>query len=125
MPETPDTAHEIKQIKFKLESIEGTQELLLMEKRHAVRTQLLEVFERTPNLKDVYFAIDGRRTQAEIVQHLKGSRVEISQPTVSRRMDLLLEHGIVERIDSPKGIVLKKKDVIERVIRLSKALNGQ
>ena len=125
MPETPDTAHEIKQIRFKLESIEGTQELLLKEKADALRAQLKALFDDTPQLKEVYLAVNGESTQAEIVDALKATGLKTSQPTVSRRMTTLEEHGLIEKIDSPKGTVLKKKDVIERVLRLSRVLNGR
>jgi hypothetical protein len=124
MPETPDSAEEIKKIRFRLDSIESTQEVILRHNSREYLDEILKLFANDSELRQVYLAIDGRRTQAEIVTYLVDSGVKISQPTASRRMTVLAEEGLIEEIavGPSGGVIWRRKDVIERVLRLSKAL---
>ena len=127
MAETLETAHEILTIRLKIEAIEGTQELLLRSMAAEIRSEIIEeVFDKHPLLDEVYFAIDGSRSQAELVETLNATGVEISQPTVSRRIKVLMEHKLVEEVEAgPRGLVLKKKDAVEGGLRLSKYLRDR
>jgi DNA-binding transcriptional ArsR family regulator len=125
MPETLETADEIKSIRFKIEAIESTQELLLRERAPHIRREILEVFRRTPLLDVVYLAVNGQRSQAEIVDALAANGIAISQPTVSRRMDRLEHEGLIEKAGlGPRGVLWAKKAVVERTLRLSRYLLG-
>ena len=124
MAETLETAHEILTIRLKIEAIEGTQELLLRSMAVEIRNEILEeVFDKHALLDEVYLAIDGSKSQAELLETLNAAGVEISQPTVSRRIQVLMEHKLVEEVEAgPRGLVLKKKDAVEGGLRLSKHL---
>jgi DNA-binding transcriptional ArsR family regulator len=125
MPETLETADEIKSIRFKIEAIESTQELLLRERAPHMRREILEVFARTPLLDVVYLAVNGQRSQAEIVDALAANGVAISQPTVSRRMDRLEQEGLIEKAGvGGRGVVWSKKAVVERTLQLSRHLQA-
>jgi DNA-binding HxlR family transcriptional regulator len=125
MPETLETADQIKSIKFKIEAIESTQELLLRERAPHIRQEILDVFRRTPQLDVVYLAVNGERSQSEIVDALAADGVAISQSTVSRRMDRLEQEGLIEKAGvGPRGVRWAKKAVVERSLRLSRHLQG-
>lgn len=128
MPETPETADEIQAIRFKLESIEGTQYLLLRERATEIREGIMrDVFDKYPNAKEVYLAINGRRTQAEIVKYLGSIGVSISQPTVSRMINLMEQEGLVEKVGFGErgGIILGRKRVIDDILKLGRYLEGR
>lgn len=125
MTETLDTASAVQSILFRIESIEGTQHLLLQGEAEAILGKLLPLFADPANagLTEVYFSIDGKRSQAEIVEALKDTGFKTSQPTVSRRMALLVEHGLIEQVDLGKrGAIFQRKKVVDTVLRLSSHL---
>ena len=124
MPETPESAEELKKIRFRLDSIESTQEVILRHNSKEFLAEILKVFANDEELKQVYLAVDGYRTQADIVTFLVDKGVKTSQPTVSRRMKILSDDGLIEEVGvTPSGgLVWKKKDVMERVLKLSRAL---
>lgn len=124
MAETLETAHEIQTIRFKIESIEGTQQLLLRSRASEIRDAILtEVFDKHSNLSEIYLAVDGRKSQAEIVEALRAQGMEISQPTVSRRLGILLRQKLVEEVEEgPRGMILRKKEIVEQGLGLSEHL---
>ena len=61
--------------------------------------------------------------KAEIVDAIVANGVRISQPTVSRRMALLEEEGLIEKVGvDPRGVIWGKKAVLETALRLSRYL---
>ena len=124
MAETLETAQEILTIRRKIEAIEGTQELLLRPVAGRVRDEIFkEVFDKHALLDEVYLAIDGSKSQAELLETLKADGFKISQPTMSRRIDVLMEHRLVEEAEAgPRGVILRKKEAIEGGLHLSRYL---
>ena len=126
MPETPETADDIRTIRYRIESIETTQHLLLRGQSKELMQELLELFAKDEHLEEVYLALDAPRNQAEIVEHLKATSTEISQPTVSRKLARLDEEGLIQREGaSASGLQWRKKTVVEKVLRLSRQLERQ
>ncbi len=126
MPETPETADDIRTIRYRIESIETTQHLLLRGQSKGLISDLLEVFSKDPNLRDVYLALDVPRNQTQIMEHLGSSGISISQPTVSRKLTLLGEEGLIQREGADAGgLRWERKPVVENVLRLSKHLKKQ
>lgn len=120
MAETPDTADEIRTIRYKIESIETTQQLLLRERAPQLLAEISALFDSTDNLTEVYLAVNRERSQADIVDYLNASGVRVSQPTVSRRMAKLEQEGLIEKVGvGERGVVWGKKEVVEKVLRLS------
>jgi len=118
--ETPDTADEIRTIRYKIESIETTQQLLLRERAPQLLAEISALFDSTDNLTEVYLAVNRERSQADIVDYLNASGVRVSQPTVSRRMAKLEQEGLIEKVGvGERGVVWGKKEVVEKVLRLS------
>jgi len=126
MADTPETADDIRTIRYKIESIETTQHLLLRERKAQLLDDLLDIFAKKENLSDIYLAVNGRRSQADIVDFLKKSGGTISQPTVSRGMTTLEEEGLIEKVGvGPRGVLWGKKQVVEKVLRLSRHLEKE
>ncbi len=122
MTETLDTANAIQSILYKIDAIEGTQLLLLQGEADKVLEMILPLFDENPNLDEVYFRVDNT-SQTEVVASLKSDGLRVSQPVVSRRMTLLLEHGLIEQMDGGvKGAKFAKKRVVEKALRLSARL---
>src|SRR5438034_6671398 len=109
MPESEETADEIQEIRMKLAAIEATQTLLVRERRDELLTLYKALFNEHPGLSSVYLAVDGNRTQVEIMKALATSGVEMSQPTLSRRVQILVDNGLIEAVSSHKaGKVFEK-----------------
>jgi hypothetical protein len=125
MPETEDTANEIKKLRLSVQNVESSLEMMLRHSAADFRKAKLALFSGDEELKAVYLAIDGRRTQAEIVELLLGTPTKPSQPTVSRRMNKLEDEGLISKVSASKsGIVYQKNELLEKVLRLSRHLQN-
>jgi arginine repressor len=84
---------------------------------------MLAVFERSSLLSPIYLAVDGKRTQQQILTHLKAQGISTSQPAVSRWMTVLEDEGLIEKVavDGAATIWDKKRE-LEKVLRLSRRL---
>jgi len=120
VPETVETADDIRTIRYKIESIETTQHLLLRERAPQLLSQIKDLFGSTDKLTEVYLAVNRQRSQADIVDYLKASGLRVSQPTVSRRIATLEREGLIEKVGvGDRGVLWGKKEVVEKVLRLS------
>jgi hypothetical protein len=125
MPETPDTAEEIQRIRFEVEALKGGQEVILRHYGPEILTEKLKLFEGDVELRRTYLAVNGKRTQAQIVTLLAAEGPPISQPTVSRRMTKLEQEGLIYQLGvAPGGVLWQKNDIIERVLHLSRRLKN-
>ncbi len=120
MPDA-DMVADIQQIRFRLEAIESSQYAIIRANEPELRKQVDALFEQYADLARVYLAIDGKRTQKEILDHLNASGASISQPTLSRRMELLRDSGLLDLVPSKKaGDVYEHNRVLERILHVSK-----
>ena len=123
MTETLDTADEIRRIRDRVDAIEATQQLLLRKDANQLSEIILRRFEGNEVLASVYLAVDGKRTQTEIVHVLKENGLRGSKAAVSRSVHTLRNEGLIERIRAGKdGVVWAKKESVDRVLGLTKAL---
>lgn len=126
MAESLETADDIRTIRYKIESIESTQHLLLRERAPQLLSEIKEIFDSTDKLTEVYLAVNRERSQGDIVDYLNASGVSVSQPTVSRRMVALEREGLIEKVGvGERGVLWGKKEVVEKVLRLSDHLVGR
>jgi len=124
--ESLETADDIRTIRYKIESIESTQHLLLRERAPQLLSEIKEIFDSTDKLTEVYLAVNRERSQGDIVDYLNASGVSVSQPTVSRRMVALEREGLIEKVGvGERGVLWGKKEVVEKVLRLSDHLVGR
>jgi len=121
--ETLDTANEIKSIRFKIDSIEATLQLILWKDAPVLVDMILELFRRDSILPHIYDALDGTRSQKQVVEFLQTNSTRCSEPTVSRRIQVLDETGLIEKVKVTKdGTIWAKKHSVERGLRLTKEL---
>jgi hypothetical protein len=123
MTETLETADEIRRIRDRVDAIEATQQLLLRKDAAQLTEIILQRFEGNEILASIYLAVDGRRTQSQVVQFLKENGLRGSKPTVTRGVRVLRDEGLIERLSLGKeGVVWGKKKSVDRVLGLTKAL---
>lgn len=125
MPETPETADDIRTIRYDIESIKTSQHLLLRGQSRELLAEILGQFQKDDNLALVYLALDGKRNQDEIARRIRDSGGDISQPTVSRKLARLDSEGLIELRPGPGAAAWTHKDVVERVWRLSSRVAKQ
>lgn len=123
MPETLETAGDIQEIRYRLEGIEATQTLLVRDRRKALLEELVTVFESTRLLPEVYLAVDGKRTQNDLVDALRADGHNVNAVTVHRRIALLRDEGLIDLVPANgRGNVYKKNNKVEQILQLSKKL---
>lgn len=126
MPESPETADDIRTIRYRIESIETTQHLLLRAEARELLAELLPLFEKDENLERVYLSLETPRNQGQIREILDQQGVEMSQPTVSRKLMHLNDEGLIEKHGAgPGGVSWRKKEVVEKVLRLTRQISKQ
>jgi len=126
MPESLETADDIRTIRYRIESIETTQHLLLRAESKELLAELLPIFAKDENLERVYLALDEPRNQGQILEHLDGLNTPMSQPTVSRKLAQLDDEGLIEKHGAgPGGVSWRKKEVVEKVLRLTRQIKTQ
>lgn len=104
MTESDETQQDIKEIKWHIEKVDNKMDLLIRGNSEALN-EIAEVFQGDPAIAQVYLAIDGKRTQQEIVEE-----VDYSQPTVSRRVNKLKRDGLIQKKEWDNGVVWERDD---------------
>lgn len=123
MPETPETAAEIQDIRFQLEEIQATQRLWVWDRMDELLAKFKSFFAKHADLRDIYLAIDGRRTQGELVEAFKDAGKPMSEPTMTRRIEILRDAGLIERTGTEsRGKVYRKNPNVEKILQLSKRI---
>lgn len=117
MPESDTLAAAIGHIKYKVDSMDRTLEHLLLVNKDQIMAGLMEKFHNDSTLVKVYQAIDGRKTQKEI-----GSDISVSDPTVSRRINSLLEMDLIELVRSTKDGKVYQYTKMERLLKINREL---
>jgi hypothetical protein len=101
--------------------IDGKATLTVRANRAPILKALEELVGKHPPLGQIYLLLDGNRTQTEIGQELKALGLPDSHATVSRRIDIAVEHGIAEIVfDRGPGNVYRQDRIMESVLSLSK-----
>jgi len=107
-------------IHSRLGSIEGKVNLLARVDREQFRELLRKSVEKQPILGQIYLALDGVRTQGEVITYLAEFGIETSPATVSRRLsEMEREHGMVDLIKGGNSKVYDKDPTMEKVLNLS------
>lgn len=114
MPESFDAFDEIQRIRQRLDAIEQTQEILVRANGADVLTDIDNLVDNDPLAARIYLLVDGARTQQDIATTLG-----TSQPTVSRRLDILEEMHLVRVVDKRGAGNVYAKGAADRILRLS------
>lgn len=128
MTETLDTADEIRRIRDRVDAMEARQQLMMRKDAAELRKAMVDTFRLSRNkiLAPVYLAIDGTRTQSDVVDLLQQNGWGGSHAGVSRSVRFLRDEGLIERIKVDKdGVVWAKNKSVERILRLTEALQKE
>jgi DNA-binding transcriptional ArsR family regulator len=115
MPESDELSIDIKEIRWRQESMDGSMDLLLKANREAIMADIEDFFGNSKRRAQVYLAVDGERSVGEIAQLLN-----MKMPNVSSDLSKCAEEGLIERIPDPsKGGFVWKKKRIDKVLHFS------
>lgn len=126
MPESLDALNELATIRARIEGIEHTQEVLVRAHAKTILAEVNERFRADPGLRNIYLLIDGTRTQKEIVSLLAQHGGAVSQPTVSRKMEILKEDlRLVEIARRTRSGDVYRKTAVDRILGISRRLQRE
>lgn len=117
----PDPLHDdLLAIHSRLGSIEGKVNLLARVDREQFIELLRESIAGKPILGQIYLALDGVRTQGEVIAHLDSFGIETSKATVSRRLgEMEREHGMIDLVKGGNSKVYGRDPTMEKILDLS------
>jgi predicted transcriptional regulator len=118
MPESDELAVDIKEIRWRQESIDSSTDLLLKAHKDAILAEIESFFGQSKRRVQIYLCIDGRKSVGEIAE-----TINIQIPNVSAEITRCSDEGLIERVPttSKSGFVYKKKR-IDKVLRISEFL---
>jgi len=117
MPESDELAIDIKEIRWRQESMDSSMDLLLKANKESIMADIGNFFGSSKRRAQVYLAVDGKRSVGEIVQML-----HMQQSNVSADLLKCAAEGLIERILSTKGGFLYKKKRIDKILHISQFL---
>jgi hypothetical protein len=119
---TDEEIHEaLTAIHSRLGVIDGKATLSVRANREPILAALQDLVAKHSPLGQIYLLLDGKRTQTQIAKELEKLGLPKSEPTVSRRIDIAVEHGIAELVHGGgAGNVYRKDNIMESVLSLSK-----
>lgn len=122
MADNDDIHDSLLAIHSRLGVIDGKATLTVRANREPILAALKELISEKPLVGQIYLLLDGKRSQRHVVDALREYGVEVHEATISRNMELAVEHGITELIDdSPgRGKVYRRDHSMEKVLSLSK-----
>jgi hypothetical protein len=122
MAETIDLFNEVRQLRSRVEEIGGMTEALVRAQSGDLVKAILERFESDLSLKSTFLAVDGERSQGEILEILKRANMKgASAATVSRKMETLEKelHLIELSNRTAKGKIYVRTN-LDRILGISR-----
>lgn len=90
---------------------------------NGVGRELIEILRADEKAEAVLLAVDGKRSQQEIVGHLKSSGVSISPATVSRKIDYLANDlGLIALSHHQASGKVYHRTRLDRALKVSREL---
>jgi Arginine repressor, DNA binding domain len=127
MAETLDLFNEVRQLRAKVDDLGAMTETLVRAQSKELVKGIIETFGTDPALTATFLAVDGIRSQKEIVERLQEAKIKgASNPTVSRKIDIL-QHNLhlIELADrNAKGKIYKRTN-LDRILGISRSLEAQ
>jgi predicted transcriptional regulator len=118
MSESDELAVDIKEIRWRQESMDGSMDLLLKANKAAIMTEIDNFFGESRRRAQVYLAVDGNHSVQEIAKLL-----DMQMPNVSSDITKCADEGLIERIPaSSRGGIVWKKKRIDKVLHISNHL---
>jgi predicted transcriptional regulator len=111
------TEKDVREIKWRVEGIEKSVDLLVRANRAQIIQDLMEFFGRSRERVNVFLNIDGEKTVNQIAQNM-----QMKPPNVSRRITELQDEGLVEiKKFTRQGYIYEKTEKV-RILNLEKIL---
>ena len=111
------TEKDDREIKWRVEGIEKSVDLLVRANRDEIIKDLMEFFGRSKNRVNVFLSIDGEKTVNQITKDL-----EMKKPNVSKRITELQDEGLVKiKKITKQGYIYEKTEKV-RILNLEKIL---
>lgn len=122
MAETIDLFNEVRQLRSRVEEIGGMTEALVRAQSGELINAMLERFDSDTSLKSTFLAVDGQRSQGEILEILRRAKTQgASAATVSRKIETLEKelHLIELSNRTAKGKIYKRTN-LDRILGISR-----
>jgi hypothetical protein len=105
MPESPELSKDIKEMKWRLESLDNSQNLIIRADRDKYLEVVSEIFGRSKRKVEVYRHIDGVKSQATLA-----SELGIDEGNLSRYLSDLCDGSLIEvaRVQENGSPIYKK-----------------
>lgn len=124
MSESLDLFNEVRSLRARVDELGAMTETLVRAQSSDLIAVMLERFSADASLKAVFLAIDGERSQTEILALLKTKGLKgASAATVSRKLDSLEgELHLIELVDrTAKGKIYRRAN-LDRILGISRRL---
>lgn len=120
MVDEPEALHDdLLAIHSRLGSIEGKVNLLARVDREQFLDLLRKSVEKQPILGQIYLALDGSRTQGDVISFLAEFGIDTSPATVSRRLgEMEREHGMVDLVKGGNSKIYGRDPTVEKILNL-------
>ncbi|MFC6157188.1 hypothetical protein [Kribbella jiaozuonensis] len=89
MPETPDLFAEVANLRDQVDDM--ARSVSAIARKSGVREDIMEAMDRDQTLARIFLLVDGRRTQGDIVRESAQSGPKVSQASVSRKLESLVQ----------------------------------
>jgi predicted transcriptional regulator len=114
---TGPSEKDIKEIRWRVEGIDGSVDLLVRANRKQILSDLIDFFGRSKERVRVFLEIDGQKSVEGIVKSL-----QIGQPHVSRRITELKNEGLIELASITEGRYIYRKTSKVNILGLDSEL---
>ena len=124
MPESSDLFAQVASLRDQLDDMGKT--VSAIARRSGAKEEILEAMTKDQLLADVFSLVDGHRTQNDIVEELAKLGKLTSQPTVSRKLDALMEDwDLVRKKSRSREGTYYVRTTLARDLRIARALENK
>jgi hypothetical protein len=124
MAESIDLFNEVRQLRSRVEEIGGMTEALVRAQSAELKSAMLERLAKDQALKAAFLAVDGQKSQGQVLEVLTKAKIRGASPaTVSRKIDVLeKELHLIELVDrTAKGKIYRRTN-LDRILGISRQL---
>lgn len=115
---TDHLERDIRAIRYKVDGIDKSVDLLLRANRKEIVDDLLDFFGKSKDRINVFLTVDGERTVNQVTAKLR----PMKQPNVSSRISELVKEGLIYvKKTTKEGIIYDKTDKV-KILNLEKSL---
>jgi hypothetical protein len=124
MPESSELFSEIANLRDQVDDMSRT--VSAIARKSGFKDDILEAMGQDPLLAQVFLLVDGQRTQNDIVAALRERGQSATQPTISRKLDSLVEDwDLVRKTTRDRLGVRYVQTSLARNLRITRSLEKQ